>query len=374
MAVGTSLKLQGHDVTIYDGGIENIPLDFPYYGFGPTTPEYPYAFAVKGIIRQINPKAKVIIGGPHATLNTKKCIDGGFDCVVVGDGEIAAEEAFINNTPVVVGKECLLDEYPIIDRTLINLKNYKYLLNGRLATTLMTSQGCPFKCAFCAKNYSTVRYRSAWRVIEEIDYLNFDFGYKALAFPEDLFILNRKRTEVICTYLKKLGIIWRCLVRADLIVKYGPEFIKMMADSGCVDVGMGIESGSDKILSIINKGETSNTMKQAIRMLKNSGIRVKGFFIVGLPGENEETLEETNNFLDEMKLDDVDIKIYQPFPGTPIWNNRGSYDIQWQDIEPQNMFYKGRPKEYYGNVCTSSLTNEQIVKTWNYLEGTYKHA
>jgi len=369
MAVGTTLKIKGHDVTIYDGDINDFPMDFEYYGLGPTTPEYPYALKVK---EKIGPRAKIVVGGPHATLNPRVCLDDGFDCIVCGDGEMSVERAFKSDIPLIISKELPLDEYPIIDRTILNLKNYKYLLNGRLATTMMTSQGCPFKCGFCAKNYRTVRFRSIENVIKEIDILHFDFGYDALAFPEDMFILIKERTEKICVHLKKLGMIWRCLIRADFVVKYGNVFIKTMADSGCVEIGMGVESGSDKILSIVNKGETVETIKTAIKMLKDSGIRIKGYFIVGLPGETQSTLDETRMFLEEMNFDDVDIKIYQPFPGTPIWNNRNSYDIQWDDIDFIKMFYKGRPKEYYGNVRTSSLTNQQIYNTWVEMEEKYK--
>jgi radical SAM superfamily enzyme YgiQ (UPF0313 family) len=372
MAVGTALKVKGHKVTIYDGDLDKVPLNFPYYGFGPTTPEYPYALTTRDRIKKVNSEARIIIGGPHAVLNTQECLKDDWDCVVCGDGELVVETAFLTDVFLINEKENPLDWYPIIDRTIIDLSKYKYYLNGRLATTLMTSQGCPFKCGFCAKNYRTVRFRSVESVFKEIEILHSKFGYTALAFPEDLFILDKQRTERICGSLKSLGIIWRCLIRADIAVKHGKDFIKTLAKSGCVSVGMGVESGSDKILSIIHKGETVATIKEAIKMLKDEGIKVKGFFILGLPGETKETLEATNRFLDEVQLDDVDIKIYHPFPGTPIWNNKDSYDIQWHEIEREKSFYKGRLGEYYGNVSTSSLTNNQIKEEWVKMERSYK--
>jgi len=369
MAVGTALKIKGHEVTIYDGDLNFVPMDFEYYGFGPTTPEYPYALDVK---EKIDSKAKVVIGGPHATFNPRLCLDDGFNCVVCGDGEMVVDRAFATDIPLIVAKELSLDEYPMIDRTILDIKSYKYFLNGRLTTTIITSQGCPFKCGFCAKNYKTVRFRSIENVIKEIEMLHYDFGYDALAFPEDMFILKKDRTEEICSHLKRLGIIWRCLVRADFLVRYGDSFTKMMADSGCVEIGMGVESGSNEILAIANKGETVETIKSAIWMMKDKGIRVKGYFIVGLPGENKNTIEQTRMFLEEMNMDDIDIKIYQPFPGAPIWNNRENYDIQWDDIDFKKMFYKGRPKEYYGNIRTSSLKNKEIYDAWVEMESKYK--
>lgn len=371
MAVGTALKKRGHFVTIHEEGEDTIPMDFEYYGLGPTTPEYPYALMARGKIKYHNPKAKVVIGGPFATLNHERCMRDGFDCVVSGDGELISEQAFDNGSAYLIAPERPLDEYPIVDRSLVN-GHYRYMLCGKLATTMVTSRGCPNKCAFCCKNYKTVRLRSASNVIDEIARLHFFFKYDAVAFPDDNFILDRNRTEIISAYLRKLGMKWRCLVRADLAVKYGSKFIGMMAESGCVEVGIGIESGSDKILSAINKGETVKTIKEAVRISKAEGVRVKGFFIVGLPGESQDTIDDTKRFLDEMKLDDVDVKIFQPYPGSPIWDNKESYDIDWDDQDFGDMFYKGRPGEYFGSVRTSGLTNKQIVKSWVDLESNYK--
>ena len=372
MAVGTALKERGHDVTIYDGFICNLPArEFEYYGFGPTTPEYFYAKLMRDIIREYNPKAKIVIGGAHATLNPDMCMDEGWDCTVVGDGEMMAERAFLNDRPTQIARERNLDDYSIPDRGLIDMGKYKYSLNGIPATTMVTSKGCPYHCAFCCKNHGKVRMRSAEKVSEEIRYL-YNLGYKAIAFPDDIFILDRRRTEKVFRTLMAFGISWRCLVRADLLLKYGTDFTESMARSGCIEVGMGIESGSEKILKTINKGEKVETIKEAIWMLKSSGIRVKGFFIVGLPGESNETLNETRRFLDEMKLDDIDVKIYQPFPFSPIWENRTKYDIQWDAQDLKDMFYKGRPGEYRGSVRTAALTNDEIVSAWIDMEAKYK--
>jgi radical SAM superfamily enzyme YgiQ (UPF0313 family) len=370
MAVGTGLKSKGHDVTIYDG--DDIPTGYDAYGFGPTTPEYGYALYVKEVLSMTDDaQAKCVIGGPFATLQPQKCIDDKWDSVLVGDGELLSNLAF-NESGILIAEERPIDEYPIIDRSLIDIKSYKYELDDRIATTIMTGKGCPFKCAFCCKNHRSVRLRSAENIIKEIDYLHYDFGYDALAFPEDLFILNRKRAETVFAHMKKRGIISRCLIRADVISRYGSEFAEMMADCGCTHVGMGIESGSDKILKIVNKGESVKTIKYAIEILKASNIRVKGFFIVGLPGESYETLAETKAFLDEMQLDDIDCKIFQPYPGSPIWNNKEEYDINWHDIPLENMFYKGRPGNYHGTVSTSSLTTQQIYDEWVAMENKYK--
>jgi len=372
MAVGAGLRQRGHDVTLYDGDLADLPLDYPYYGFGPTSPEYPYAVDSMLRIKEANPDAKVILGGPHATLSYLRCMPDKWHSIVIGDGEVAAEEAFLGIKKLIFAESGRLDSYPFPDRSLVDLHSYRFTLNGMPATTLMASRGCPFSCAFCCKNHTNVRLRSAPSMIREIQEIE-NLGFRAIAFPEDIFTLNKARTEMVCEYLKQQGIIWRCLVRADLVVKYGRDFLLMMKDSGCVGVGIGVESGSEQILQTIHKGESVTTMKHAIKMIKDAGIYVKAFFIVGLPGENEQTLAETDAFLKEVKLNDIDCKIFQPYPGSPIYDHPKRYDIQWEDIPLENTFYKGRPAEYHGNISTSALTTERIVEAWKYFEATYKN-
>ena len=372
MAVGAGLKRDGHDVVIHDGEIEQLPLSYDYYGFGPTSPEYPHAVDSLHRIKEANPSARVVCGGPHVTLLSEQCVDDGFDCLVVGDGENVASQAFSGSDKIIHAESRPLDEYPIPDRTLVDIKSYRFRLHDLPATTVMGSRGCPFQCGFCSKNHNRVRLSSAERMIEEIGILHDQFGYKAIAFPEDIFTLSKPRTIEVCKFLKQKGIIWRCLIRADLTIKYGHDFIDMMVDSGCVGVGMGIESGSDTILKNINKGETVSHMRTAVAMLKSHGMFVKGFFIVGLPGESEATLADTDRFLREAQLDDIDCKIYQPYPASPIYDNREQYDIQWEATPLEYAFYKGVPGEYYGNISTSALSNERIVEAWKYFEETYK--
>lgn len=372
MAVGAGLKRQGHDVVVYDGELEELPLDYDYYGFGPTSPEYPSAVDCLHRIKESNPQARVVVGGPHVTLLHGQSRDDGWDCIVVGDGENASSEAFFGQEPIIHAESLPLDTYPIPDRTLVDIRSYRFRLHDRQATTVMGSRGCPFSCGFCCKNHNKVRLSSAGRLIEELRMLNEQFGYDAIAFPEDIFILNKRRTLDVCQYLKRTGIIWRCLVRADLILRYGEAFVDTMVDSGCVGVGIGVESGSNTILRNINKQETAEQMREAVKLLKSRGMFTKGFFIIGLPGENEETLKETDALLREAQFDDIDCKIFQPYPSSPIGDHPERYDIHWEAVPLEYTFYKGVPGEYYGNISTSALSNERIVEAWKYFDEKYK--
>ena len=94
--------------------------------------------------------------------------------------------------------------------------------------------------------------------------------------------------------------------------------------------------------------------------------------MIGLPGETLETLAETERFLEEARLDEIDAKIFQPYPGSPIWEHRERYDIQWNGQPMSSTFYKGKPGEYHGTISTSALTTQQIYDAWVHIERTYK--
>ncbi|MCM8761240.1 MAG: B12-binding domain-containing radical SAM protein, partial [Candidatus Omnitrophica bacterium] len=299
------------------------------------------------------------------------------DIVVVGEGEkafldiVRAKEAGMS-TARILRYEYLkdIDAIPFPDRELIDIKSYKYYLDDELTTTLITSRGCPFGCKFCANNAwgKTLRMRSPQNVYDEISDLKKRYGYKAFMFFDDTITVNKKRMLGICSLLKKLDIIYRCFIRSDTVDR---EVISAMRDSGCVEVGVGIESGSQRILDIVNKGESVKKNMDAIKLCHDFGIRVKGFFIIGLPGENRQSINETTAFLEEADLDDIDVTIYTPYPGSLIYKDKESFDIDFKD-DYEHAWFKGRPGEYRSLVSTSGLTSEQIVQIRDDLEAKYK--
>ena len=351
--------------------IQDEPDDSRYFALGPTTPEYGDALAKLDQIRQLNPNSHVVIGGPHAEHNVTQCLADGFDVIATGDGENITIDTFRAAGRVSLPRKPL-DDYPMIDRSLLDIRQYCYQIGGRNATTLTTSRGCPYRCGFCAKTERGTRHRSPREIETEVDYLHDDLGYRALMFFDDTLIIGSKRILEICRVLKERGILWRCFVRGDLVVRYGQDLVETMHRSGCVEVGIGIESGSDRILANINKGETTDTIRKAITVLSQVGICVKGFFILGLPGESQESIEETRRFVAEAHLDDADFTVYQPYRGSPIWANSNDYDISWDEQIIKQQFYKGRSGEYNCIVSTSSLTAQEIARARDSLEEQFK--
>lgn len=366
LAVGTALRAQGHEVRI-----TNEPESSTCFGLGPTTPEYANALSILHQIKSRDAFTRVMIGGPHAIANPEECLADGFDVVAVGDGEKITAETFQASGVVDLGRG-VLDEYPVSERSLLDIHAYQYTIGGWSATTIVTSRGCPYRCGFCANTERTVRFYGVDRIEREIIYLRNAWGYRALMIFDDVFILHAERARQICAVLKRHGIAWRCFVRGDLVVRHGHELIQTMVDSGCVEVAIGIESGSDRILRIIHKGEDTNTIRQAILMLRQAGIRVKGLFIVGLPGEDHASLQETRQFVEDVPLEDADFTVFQPYRGSPIWNNRQDYDLSWIDLATAKRFYKGRYGEYKTGVSTSCLTRQDILAARDNLEERFR--
>ncbi len=366
MAVGTALLAQGHDVKIADS-----PNSSLHFALGPTTPEYTDALRMLRLIKSRDKSSRVVIGGPHAKANPKECLADGFDVVATGDGENITADTFEASGVVDLGRRPL-DEYPIASRSLVDIHSYHYKIAGQEATTLMTSRGCPYRCGFCAGPDRRVRYYSVAKIEREVAYLKQQWGYGALMLFDDIFILDGQRARRICEVLKRHDMAWRCFVRGDLVLRHGPRLVAAMAESGCVEVAMGIESGSDRVLGIVHKGESAGTIRQAIGMLQQASIRVKGLFIIGLPGEDRESLACTRRFAEESRLDDADFTVYQPYRGSPIWENRHDYDIGWDDLPAGQRFYKGRQGEYKSAVHTSALSAGEIVEARDELEGLFR--
>ena len=366
----SALKHYDVQAQVHDGQLVDIPKGFSHYGISATTPQFPQAVEALQQIKKENPQARVIIGGPHSTVDPESCKKAGFDCVVSGPGEVALHLA--------TAYQCSLVEVPKVpyikpDRSAIDLRKYRYTIDGIPATSVMTSRGCPYSCAFCCKSTGKHKVFPAEAVINELIELHFGHKYNAFMFFDDLFIYDPKRLKTVLDHITPWGIKWRGFVRADLMLKGGSEMVALMKKSGCVEVGMGVESGSDKILATINKGETTDTIKKAIKLLKRGGIRVKGFFIVGLPGESETTILETVNFLTEVDLDDADFSIFTPYKGSEIYENRLRYDIFWDNLELQQLWYKGKKGEYQSLVSTSHLSKEEIVTFRDKLEEDFKN-
>lgn len=373
--ISSYLKKYGYNPQIIDlaGGRGIGSIDASIVGISSTTPQYPEALKILYKLRMTGLETLYVIGGPHASCNPETSLD--FDISVVGEGEQAMldiardypadfpsrfmHQPFIEN----------IDTIPFPDRESIDIHSYQYFIDDQPATTIITSRGCPYACGFCTSIWGRkVRMHSADYVINEIKEVQ-HLGFSAIMFFDDILILDKKRLFKICEHLKKEKIVWRCFVRANLV---SDEILKVMAESGCKEVGIGVESGSQKVLDIVNKGTTIEQNTKTIELAHKYGIRAKAFIIIGLPSESKETIAETEQFLEATKPDDLDVTIYSPFPNTPITNNPKNYDISFGKLDYRYSFFKGIPGQYHSQVSTSSLSAEQIVEARDRIEQRFK--
>ncbi|MEK9135301.1 MAG: radical SAM protein, partial [Patescibacteria group bacterium] len=189
------------------------------------------------------------------------------------------------------------------------------------ASSIFTSRGCPFSCIFCHNSWRDApwRFNSPERVIFEIEHLIKTYNIEALHFIEDNFFASKQRVRKICDLLKekKINIIWGANARVDSI---DLEILQIAKDAGCREILFGFESGSQRILDILNKKTTVEQNKRAIELCNEAGIIPAGSVMIGNPTETIEDIRATQQFLREVDTKSIGVSITTPFPGTELWN------------------------------------------------------
>ncbi len=301
--------------------------------------------------KQVNPRAKVILGGALATTQARDVLlSSQADYAVIGEGEkvvinlVSAIEskkdtsgikgiAYKTNDTVSINsrEENIedVDAIPFPARHLLDMQSYTsnyYRGHGKeyrkvKSTTIFTSRGCPYSCVFCFHNVwgHKWRGRSPDNIISEIKLLQRDYGFDGFLFCDDTFVLDRKRVMELCQKIQeeKLDIVWHCNARVNLMSE---ELIKAMSQAGCVGITYGIESGNQQVLDSIRKGITLEQIERATALTKQAGIRTVGLFMLGLLGETKTTIQETLDFARKLNLDFYEFTVTVPLVGTPLYD------------------------------------------------------
>jgi anaerobic magnesium-protoporphyrin IX monomethyl ester cyclase len=213
-----------------------------------------------------------------------------------------------------------LDELPLPMHHLLPLNEYRLpMIKGPYAF-VVPSRGCPAGCKYCIKHVSynySVRVRSAENVMAELWSLK-KLGIHNVMLYADLFTVNREHVISIARAMieEKIDMKWMCNSRVDYVDE---EMLSLMGQSGCHMISWGIESGSEEILKRARKGASPAKAEQALRWAKQAGIKNFGYFIIGLPGETEETIQQTIAFSKRLPLDVAIFHIAAPYPGTPFF-------------------------------------------------------
>lgn len=357
------LKRYGLRVQCLDMGLGNklYRIKSNNVGVSFTSPQKAQAFE---IAKKLRSKGKrLIAGGPHPTHAPDEC-KRYFDAVIRGYGEwgLMNQLTGMSHPP-----PDTINSYPFPDRDALPIRDYSYEIDGVSATVLMSSRGCPYNCAFCARVANYFEMQSGERTFHEIIHVNQTYGFRAFMFYDDCFIVSKKRLAWLSEMLKPLKFKFRSFVNSVLIDE---DICELMKDMGMVECGIGVESGSDEVLKRNRKTGTREVNTRAVELLHKFGIRAKAFLIVGLPGETKETVDQTESWIKEAKPDDIDISVFQALPGSSIYNDPEAFGIRLDESDVG--WYKGTPGKYKASASTLFLTKEEITEIRDQLESAYK--
>jgi len=354
-------------------------------GFTATTSGFIDAYYLAEEIKKYAPEVKVVFGGVHVSALREKILES-FPCIdylITGEGEKALTQLAGGANPATIqglifrdGSEiksngfrtdvCELDELPF--PAYEKLKGFPKLFKAPLfnypqepCATIISSRGCPYQCSYCDRSVfrRSFRSNSAEYLYEHMLFLKKEFHIRHIFFYDDLFTFHRKRIEEFCQLLQKkpLHMTFNCAVRIGHIDK---QLLRMLKITGCWMVSIGIESGDPELLSRHKSNADLTEMKITVRKIQESGIRVKGLFMMGLPGETEKTIKTTADFIEDLHLDDMNLTKFTPFPGSPIYatiHEEGTFKEKWELMNCMNFVFvpkgiesKERLDELY-NIC-----------------------
>jgi anaerobic magnesium-protoporphyrin IX monomethyl ester cyclase len=348
-------KTSGINVRIIDCNAEGIGMDAlgeliknespDLVGFSVLTFNLLNCIDVAKLIRKVSPETKICFGGWHATLYAEETLK--LDCVdfiVIGEGEYTfpelveycrkkefSQKELLNmrgigyrslsgeatiNPPREVVKN--LDSLPFPAYDLIAVEKYSNLLAcTENSINIMTSRGCPQKCAFCDLRGTPYRFRSPQNILEEIR-LWVDKGMTEFFIQDDNFTINRKRTIEFCQLLIAAGlrIKYKISSRVDYL---DDELLGYLKKSGCYRIYFGVESGTQKVLDYLEKGITVGQIKEVFKAAKKHGIDRCAYIMIGAPTESRKDIQATIDLVKEIKPEHLHCSICTPMPQTYLY-------------------------------------------------------
>ena len=321
---------------------------------------------------------KVIVASSDSTDHFKEYLENGADFIILGEAEQTLLElinaiknnsvdftniqglAFKKETEIVktpkrnVMRE--LDSLPLPAWDLVDIEKYQNVWRnkyGYFSINIATTRGCPYKCNWCAKPIYGNRYntRSPENVMKELKMLKENYGFEHIWFCDDIFGLQASWVQHFSELVKKekLNFNYKIQSRADLLVQ--ENYIKALSESGCDNVWMGAESGSQKILDAMDKGTTVEQIYTATKMLKKYGIKPALFLQFGYLGETMEDIQLTIKMLNDLLPEDIGVSVSYPLPGTGFYE-KVKQDLKektnWTDSDELALMFKNtyQPKFY----------------------------
>lgn len=399
---------RGDEVAVFDQDVEEVRLtDFvrefqpDLVGIGTNTPQVKQGWLCAREVKSVLPDVPVVQGGPHVSaLPEESAARPEIDIVVRGEGEdtwidlsntlerVKGENARFRARELLDPSNKILDKVlgvtyqstegkirhtheraAVADLDALPFPAYKYFKMDRYSSlqpaidaiekgksfSMMTSRGCPYRCTFCSQSVMAEKWRarSPENVVKEIRHLVEDWGAQEIGILDDSANIDRKRLRAFSELLISEGlnrVPWIMIngIRANLADE---DLLSIMKQAGCKRVAFGVETGDEEILDSIDKRVTHDQIRQAFKNAKKVGLETVGFFIIGLPGDNEETMEKTIRFACELDPLVANFSMMTPYPGTKVWEqvhrNGGRMLVKdWQDY----VFFEGKARYEMGET------------------------
>jgi len=301
---------------------------------------WPTVVKVFNLVKDEYPFIRTVVGGPNATQYPEETLSHkNIDFLITGLGQFPLMELCnklesegsgegIRNC-YVQGKKCdtystkythKLDDFEFPDRETTPFREYYAgFCPENPTTTMITSMGCPFRCAFCDVHNQHLEIRSAEKVVDEIEAIQ-NMGIKSILFNDELFTLDPQRVHEICEKLieKGIKINWSVKSRIDFINH--SWILKLMKEAGCFNIHFGIESGNNSTLARMKKGFNTHQITNAVHIVKDAGLSCTGNFMLGYPGEDERDIRKTILFAKALDLDLAQYSITMDIPNTELFD------------------------------------------------------
>jgi len=330
---------------------------------------------------------RIVLGGPEVRNHVDNFLVHGADFIVLGEGEesmLELVQALETGTDVAAVKSIAfrdgdgktlfteertlmrnLDELPMPNRQKIDLQRYFDAWkdkHGTSAISINTMRGCPYTCKWCSRAVYGLSYRrrSARHVADEIAWIKANYDVDSIWFVDDVFTVNHKWLREFAAEVTTRGLVvpYECITRAD---RMNEEVIQLLRQSGCFRVWIGAESGSQKIIDLMDRRVDVMQVREMIRKAQQAGIQAGTFIMVGYPGETEADIRETVRHLKESNPDLFTITVAYPIKGTPLYEeveNNFIEALPWEKTTDRDIDFKRTyPREYY-DYAVKMIVNE----------------
>jgi radical SAM superfamily enzyme YgiQ (UPF0313 family) len=374
---GAQVRIFDYLVSGYSPGKLHAQIDdFKPDVLGATsvTMNFPKAAEIVSEAKRYLPSLITMMGGPHVSFTAERSLREylGIDLIVMGEGEKTIAEmmacglehdklekvtgiAYRNDGMVLVNASRPfiedIDTLPLPARHLLPLSRYQAL---GFPISIITSRGCPYLCIFCQGRKMVghkVRKRNPALIVDEIEQI-LSYGIDRINVADDLFVSSPKRVKEVCEEIIRRGLhfTWSAFARVNTVDK---ETLLLMRETGCDSISFGVETGNEEMIKRVKKKITLDQARHAVSLCREVGIIPHTSFIVGLPGESPETLQETSEFAAGLGSL-YGYHLLAPFPGTTVRENIADYDLElltddWTKYDANQAI-----------VRTSALSAEQM--------------